>query len=150
MSVKDLTYKCCRCRHQFVESKAGKKPVPKLGPGATQAVCPRCGCKSFYDMTPQFAWCWASGLIEIGDVMPPDSAGGGGAICIATGPKYALKGLIEAVARHGYGASEGKLLVPGVPEAEDQKAKGEALEQFLAWCNKCRKRDGVEFSKAVS
>lgn len=125
----------------------------KTKPGGIQisdTVCPCCGCKTFYDLTPQVAWCWASGLIEIGDVLPPDNAGGGGAIEIARGPKYALKAQLEVVARHGKGQSRGLLLVPGVPEASSQKEKGDALAQWLGWCNKRKSRDGVSFSREVA
>ena len=148
MSFNNTPVKCCRCRHQHTTGQRVDVPSKKfLGLDATDSTCPRCGGKSYYDCTPQVAWCWASGLIEIGDAMPPDAPDGGGAIPIATGPKYALKGRISAVARHGIGASAGKLLVPGVPEAEGMRAKGDALSAFLAWCNKSKPRDGVVFDK---
>ena len=148
MNIFNRPVKCTRCRNQHNEAvripKRNKKFADLV---VNDSTCPRCGGKSFYDMTPQVAWCWASGLIEIGDSMPLKSPDGGGAIQIATGPKYALQGYIETVARHGYGASEGKLLVPGVPEADGMKAKGDALEQWLVWINKCRPGDGMVFSK---
>lgn len=99
-------------------------------------------------MRLQVAWCWASGLIEIGDQAPGDSTDGGGAIVIATGPKSSLKGVLSAVARHGMGASAGKLLVPGVPEAGTQKDAADALSAWLSWCaknNGKKHRDGVQF-----
>lgn len=146
MSALNTSVKCCRCRNLHTAADRVDVPSKKFA-NATESACPKCSARSFYDMTPQVAWCWASGLIEIGDSMPPSSSDGGGAIQIATGPKYALKGYIEHEARHGYGASEGKLLVPGVPEADGMKAKGDALEQWLDWINKRRPRDGVLFSK---
>ena len=63
------------------------------------------------------------------------------------GPKCALKVRLEVMARHGQGASRGKLLVPGVPEADGQQAKGDALAEWLAWCSKSRRSDGVKFSQ---
>ncbi len=147
MSIFSATHmKCCRCRNQHTGADRVDLPSKRFA-GVTESTCPKCGCKSYFDCTPQVAWCWASGLIEIGDAMPPDSPNGGGAISIAKGPKYALKGRMEVVARHGIGASEGKLLVPGVPEADGMHAKGDALSKFLAWCNKSKPRDGVIFEK---
>lgn len=114
--------------------------------GCTEKTCPRCGCKSFYDMTPQVAWCWASGVIEIGDTAPEDSDDGGGAIVIAEGPKSSLRGCLEVMARHAY---DGRLLVPGVPEAETQREAADALGTWLDWCakrNGRRSSDGVTFA----
>ena len=141
--------KCTRCRHEHAEADRISRPRPRRSTSEIQvsdSVCPRCGCKSFFDCTPQVAWCWASGLIEIGDFLPPDAADGGGAIEIARGPKYALKGQIQAVARHGKGAGAGQLLVPGIPEAESQEEKGNALSAWLAWCGKSKRRNGVTFA----
>lgn len=143
----DLLVKCTHCRNKHRESKRVDVRNSKAKHFVTyDSTCPRCGCKSYYDLTPQFAWCWASGLIEIGDEPPADGPEGSGAILIATGPKYALKGFLDAVARHGYGASTGKLLVPGVPEAPDADAALEALEAWLKWCEprKTAKRDGIK------
>lgn len=142
----DIPVKCTRCRHACLESEWVDVPL-KRHPDCTEKTCPRCGCKSYYDCTPQVAWCWASGLIEIGDALPPDTPEGGGAIEIARGPRYALKGQMSAVARHGKGASVGKLLVPGVPEADTEDAKFEALMRWLAWLGKAKERDGVTFAK---
>ena len=147
----DIPIKCTRCRHACMESAWLDVPSKKYG-SCTEKTCPRCGCKSYYDMTPQVAWCWASGLIEIGNHLPASSLDGSGAILIAEGPRYALKGAIDVAARHGKGASEGKLLVPGIPEAENQKAAIRALDQWLDWNRKCRrgKRDGIVWIEAPS
>ena len=142
MSRYDIPVKCARCRHACMESDWIDVPS-KWAAGWTQKTCPRCRCGSFYDMSPQVAWCWSTGLIEIGDSMPADSADGSGAIKIAQGPKYALKDLLEVVARHGY--TKGQLLVPGVPEADTQREKGDALAEWLAWCGKRKNKDGVVF-----
>lgn len=146
-----LRVKCTRCRHTHAESDRVRRPLPRRSTSELQMdewVCPRCGCKSFYDLTPQVAWCWATGLIEIGDAMPADAPDGGGAIEIASGPRYALKGRLSVLARHGQGASVGKLLVPGVPEASGQEAKGDALSAWLKWCGQRKSRDGVVFAAA--
>lgn len=142
MTLANIPVKCTRCRHSCMESDWIDVPSKLFG-GCTQKTCPRCGCKSYYDCTPQVAWCWASGLIEIGDAMPPDGPQGGGAIEIARGPKFALKGQLGVLARHGQGASSGKLLVPGIPEATLRPL--DALAQWLAWCGKRKNRDGVTF-----
>jgi len=98
------------------------------------------------DMRHQVAWCWASGLIEIGEAMPPDDADGGGAILIASGPKALLEQRLNVLARHGKGASAGKLLVPGVPEADTQQHKCDALGAWLAWAAGGSNPEGVVFS----
>ncbi|MHC3433667.1 hypothetical protein [Delftia lacustris] len=135
--------KCTRCRNSHQLWQRPNKPHG-VGSCLSTSVCPRCGGKSYYDCTPQVAWCWASGLIEIGNELPgPD------AIEIARGPQYALQGAISAAARHGQGKSSGKLLVPGVPEATDQMAALEALQQWLTWRSRSRSRDGVVFSKGI-
>lgn len=138
----DILVKCTRCRNEHMESERVRKPRCSI---ASDLCCPRCGGTSFYDMRPQVAWCWASGLIEVGDSMPDDGPDGSGAIQIASGPKAFLTGRLSVVARHGQGASAGKLLVPGVPEADGQTAKVDALVAFLAWCGKGKPRDGVVF-----
>lgn len=144
MSAADIPVKCTRCRHACMESDWLKKPW-KGHADCFEHVCPRCGCKSYYDCSPQVAWCWATGLIEIGDTLPADGPDGGGPIEIARGPKYALKGRLGAVARHGKGGSAGKLLVPGVPEAKPG-AEIDALLDWLDWCGERKSRDGVTFS----
>jgi len=143
----DIPVKCCRCRFEHLESERVQKPPTRGGLGLSVLVCPKCRGESYFDLREQVAWCWASGLIEIGDALPADGPDGGGAIEIARGPKFALKGQLQIVARHGMGLSEGSMLVPGVPEAEDQKAKGNALAAWLAWCNERPARDGVTYSR---
>ncbi len=77
---------------------------------------------------PITAWCWQSGLIEIGRAMPE------GALKIATGLHRDLERVLSVLARHGQGASDGKLLVPGVPETEDGDGKVDALTDWLQEC----------------
>ncbi|WP_413672284.1 hypothetical protein ACEN9H_23490 [Massilia cellulosiltytica] len=139
--VSDIDVQCTRCRNKHKESDRQHKTGSN---GWGQLVCPRCQCTTYFDIRPQVAWCWASGLIETGDVdaMPE------GAILVASGPKAHLHGTISALARIGRGASEGKFLVPGVPELDDQKAKNDALAKWLTWCarnNGHKGRHGVVF-----
>ena len=145
MNRSDIPVKCTRCRHTCMESEWTWVPS-KRHSGCTEKTCPRCGSKTYYDMRPQVAWCWATGLIEIGDAMPSNNPDGGGAIEIARGPRSALEVRLAVAARHGQGASRYKLLVPGVPEAEGQEAKGDALAEWLTWCRKSKRSDGVTFS----
>lgn len=144
--MSDIPVKCTRCRHACMESDWVDVPSKKFG-GCTEKACPRCGCKSYYDCRPQVAWCWASGLIEIGDALPADKPDGSGALQIATGPKYSLEAQVGVMARHGRGDGARKLLVPGVPEAAGQDEAFAALSAWLALSNKRKPRDGVVFSK---
>lgn len=148
MSRVNIPCKCTRCRNKHMETDRIQKPRPQSGGIPTfDLVCPRCGCTSFYDMSPQVAWCWASGLIEIGDALPADKPGGSGALQFASGPKYALKYQVEVMARHGRGDGAGTLLVPGVPEAADQDKAMDALSNWLTLCNRRKSSDGVVFKK---
>ncbi|WP_174866822.1 hypothetical protein [Pectobacterium polaris] len=142
---KNTPVKCTRCRNRHLHSeRLEKRDFKNRAFPIYDLVCPRCDGKNFYDLTPQVAWCWASGLIEIGDVLPTDKTDGSGVIQIATGPKYALKTWLVVVARHGNGESTGKLLVPGIPEAPNGDAALEALDTWLKWCKpKANKRDGI-------
>jgi hypothetical protein len=121
-------------------------PSKQFG-GCTEKVCPRCGCKSYYDQRPQVAWCWASGKIDIGDSMPEPGTDGGGAIKVASGPKSELNLALGVMARHAF--ERGVLLVPGVPEAPDQAAAGDALAEWLKWCQKGGKRTASRWPGVV-
>ena len=77
MSRINISCKCTRCRNQHMEADRVQKLRPSSGSiPMFDLVCPRCGCTSFYDMSPQLAWCWASGLIEIGDALPGNKTDG--------------------------------------------------------------------------
>ena len=89
---------------------------------------------------PVFAWAWQSGLIEFGRKVPE------GALMFATGMDTALQERVGTVARHGQGKSEGKLLVPGVPEAETDFQQVDALIVWTAWC---ARRNGLPESGGV-
>ncbi|SDD57413.1 hypothetical protein SAMN05192589_107146 [Paracidovorax valerianellae] len=150
MSTDATPIKCTRCRHACTRGEWHDVPSKRKGfTRCTEKTCPRCGCTSYYDCTLQVAWCWASGLIEVGDALPPDKPDGSGAIEIAGGPMYALQGHLSAVARHGKGDSTGLLLVPGVPEAEDEGGMVDALDAWLAWCGKRKNSSGVVFVKEL-
>ena len=141
MSDQNRPVQCCRCKNKHMESDRVPKPDAKCS-FLSNMVCPRCGANAYYDLHPMIAWCFASGEIELGESCPD------GAIKFAHGPKSFLKSVISAVARHGYGANAGKLLVPGIPEAESQRAAGNALKAFVDWAAKGRyaKKYGVVFS----
>lgn len=143
MSGIDQPIKCCRCRFEHMESERISKPRAGNAGGLqiSDTHCPRCNGKAFFELREQVAWCWASGLIEFGDAVPKD------AIEIARGPKFALKATLCVLARHGKGESAGCWLVPGVPEAETQEAKGDALSAFLKWCNQRKPKDGIVFAR---
>lgn len=143
MNMLNTPMKCCRCRNQHTAAERVDVPSKKWA-DTTESTCPKCGARSFYDMTPQVAWCWASGLIEFGNELPNADA-----IEIARGPHYAIRGQVGVHARHGYGDNKGKLLVPGVPEAANQLAGLEALDRWLKQINRRKPRDGVIFSKEV-
>lgn len=143
LASSDVDVQCTRCRNKHKESE---RQLQVVGDGRWARVCPRCSCRSFFDIQPQIAWCWQSGLIETGneDALPE------GAILIANGAKAYLTGTISALGRIGRGASEGKFLVPGVPELDDPKAKSDALAKWLTWCarnNGHKGRHAVVFVK---
>ncbi|WP_042885472.1 hypothetical protein [Achromobacter sp. DH1f] len=142
---------CTRCRNVHLESDRIKRAKPSRSIPSIQSYnlcCPRCGGKDYYDMTPQVAWCWASGVIEIGDQETVDQVDDLGPIVIARGPKHALRCRLEVLARHGRCKGVGLLLVPGVPEAETQREADDALAKWLTWCagSRSARRDGVTFT----
>lgn len=84
------------------------------------------------------AFCFASGHIEFGVTVPA------GAVVIARGPATELRKFIETKARHGYRTRRVRgrptkipgtecLLVPGVPEAENQIVGRNALVRWSEW-----------------
>jgi hypothetical protein len=85
------------------------------------------------------AWCWASGLVEFGHVLPDDAQP------IATGPEFNLLKELGAACRHGKGASAGSLLVPGIPEAPNEQEGLRALRAFIQW----RAHSGNNAAKAL-
>lgn len=82
---------------------------------------------------PVYAWAWPSGLIQFGREAPE------GAVKFATGIDTRLIEAVSTLARHGQGSGEGQLLVPGVPEATNQK---KAMDALIAWVDWCAQRNG--------
>jgi len=72
-----------------------------------------------------FAYCWASGQIEIGKTIPE------GALPIARGREKKLKDVISGTARLAY--NNKTWLVPGIPEAKDQLEALRALQRWAIW-----------------
>lgn len=68
-------------------------------------------------------FCYASGHIQFGKTVPD------GALPIASGPGRALRKLIDATARKGWG-DDMPLLVPGVSEAKTHALKLDALHAY--------------------
>lgn len=122
----DILVKCCRCKNQHHYSERSDKPSKKFS-GVTESACPRCSATSYFDMSPMVAYCWPNGLIEFGESIP------GCAIELARGPKSEIKTFFDSVARHGKGASDGALLVPGLPEATTMSRRLGAVVEFLTW-----------------
>lgn len=139
----DRQVQCCRCKHKHRESDRDSQPVRRKSVSSisiSESVCPRCSCKSYYDITPWTAWCWKSGLIELGETAPAGAPDGAGAIVIARGPKSWLEAFVQGAARH---SREGphQLIVPGVPEAIAASEDAlQALIDWLKWCGKSSKR----------
>lgn len=68
--------------------------------------------------------CWRSGEVEVVSHAPA----GHGCITLATGPRARLERVLIAVSRHAYDGVT--LLVPGIPEAEDDDAALAAALEF--------------------
>lgn len=147
--MKDHPIKCTRCKHKCNYSDLEERYSKKYG-GCTELVCPRCGCRSYYDLSPWFAWSWASGLIELGEQPPESAEDGSGCILFARGPRAELEYAVSVLARHGKGDSAGWYLVPGVPEASGRTDAIDAFTQWVDWCMKGNERHakhGVLFSR---
>lgn len=80
------------------------------------------------------AWCWASGVIEIGPQAPAPGAQGDECTVIAHGPTEQLERALRLLANPGLGACRKKLLVPGMAEAGTQQKARTALSDWLDWC----------------
>lgn len=101
--------------------------VPGLQKTAMQAIKRRLKQLEKQQTT---AYCWASGLIEFGNVVPD------GAIPIITGEDEKIRSVIEGTARLSH--DNENLLVPGVPEAASQREGVLALERYVEWLNQHR------------
>lgn len=124
----DRNCQCTRCKNKHLESERISKPR-KGDAGVSEMCCPCCNCRSFYDITPAVAWCWASGEIEYGDVAPASSPDGQKPTVFAHGPHCDLVQKLKAVSRRDIF----RLFVPGVAEAQD--VSGKTLE-FRLWLNR--------------
>lgn len=71
---------------------------------------------------------WRSGRIQVVAKVPL------GACLIMSGPEHKIRRLMQATARHGY--KPGVLLVPGVPEAENDHVAATAMLRFRDWVTK--------------
>ncbi|RAR40305.1 host nuclease inhibitor protein [Pseudomonas sp. MDMC224] len=71
------------------------------------------------------AYCWAGGLIQFGPSVPD------GAIGIARGEEAKVRDVIEVTARHA--KDNERLLVPGVPEAANEREGLAALARYIQW-----------------
>lgn len=95
-------------------------------------------CSSCSPAPQLFAYCWATGRIDFGKVVPE------GAIEMARGTSRRVRREIARTARLAY---DGKtLLVPGIPEAESSNAAVDALGRHLVWL---KQREGQGFTVAV-
>jgi hypothetical protein len=86
------------------------------------------------------AYCWRSGVIEFGTKVPE------GCIEIARGKESVVRKAISATARMAH--DNKTLLVPGVPEAADDQAAGDALAAHLQWLKK-REDRGMRVAMVV-
>jgi hypothetical protein len=80
-----------------------------------------------------FAYCDAGGVIQFGEAVPE------GSLPIVKGEEKDVRELMGVVARHARPRKPGPdqvLLVPGIPEAENQEKAMDALIAFKAWLRK--------------
>lgn len=73
-------------------------------------------------MSPLYVHVFRSGEIDLSSDEVID-----GAICIASGAPDVVRVVVEVLARHGY---DGRLLAPGLPEADSDAAALVALMAF--------------------
>lgn len=76
------------------------------------------------------AYCWRGGIIEFGPRIPD------GALPIDRGTERSVRRRVEPLARRGY---DGRLLVPGIPEAAGDVEALEAYQRFEALIARKRK-----------
>jgi len=72
-----------------------------------------------------YAYCYASGQIACGSSIPD------GALPLGHGKPKQVREWIMAVSRHTY--RKGLYLVPGVPEAPNEKQALKAYQAFIKW-----------------
>lgn len=102
-------------------------------------LCSKCWHRIYasYQADPEIivAFCWRSGLIEFGPFLPM------GANEIACGPVTVIREIAVAWARHS--RPSGDLLVPGVPEAEDEEQALVAFRIFKTGFQERMERRGL-------
>lgn len=88
------------------------------------------------------AFCWRGGVIEFGHRIPD------GALPVDHGTERSVRRRVEPLARHAY---DGKtLLVPGIPEAEDDDAALAAYERFRRVLDRARRNLRLPRDRRVS
>jgi hypothetical protein len=88
-------------------------------------------------MSKTFAVCYASGHIKFEGSVPR------GTLVVATcDDSKKLEEFISGVSRHGY--KLGELFVPGVPEADDDMIRLEALKTFCERIKEPAKKLGIK------
>jgi hypothetical protein len=85
-----------------------------------------------------YALCYPSGEIVFASTY---NAARDPCLPVAHGDERKLKRRIDAVARHAYDGVT--LLVPGIPEAENQSDGVDALLRFQAWIKPFFEKDGL-------
>lgn len=84
----------------------------------------------------EFAYCYASGLISFGPILPP------GTFKLLVSTDFAsckeMHEFLEPKARLAY--DNKTLLVPGIPEAKTRKEKVDAYNKFVEWLNNSKSK----------
>jgi hypothetical protein len=88
-----------------------------------------------------YAYCWATGLIGFGEKLP------NGALPIARGKGKKFKAWVQVKARLAY--DNKTYLVPGIPEAEDDREGIDALIKWCGWLNACQTKQQNEFVEHI-
>ncbi|MGN7832628.1 hypothetical protein ACTJI2_13560 [Pseudoxanthomonas sp. 22568] len=84
------------------------------------------------------AFCWVNGQIEFGRRLPT------GAIEVARGGQDVLEPAVRVLARQGY---DGKtLFVPGIPEAQSEKERLDALLAWMRWAAQTKAARRIHFN----
>ena len=82
------------------------------------------------------AFCWRDGKIGFASRLPK------GAMLLFRGPSEKLRDLLSTKSRHAYDGVT--LLVPGVPEAENEGEAFKAVCRFRAWVRKSPSAEGMK------
>ena len=137
----DRNCQCTRCKNKHLESER-KSVQDKKFSFASDLVCPRCGCKNFYDITPAKAWCRMSGVIGMGTADEQLDPYAGKPILFATGPHCDLTTRLNREAERAMFG----WVVPGMPKAKDEK---DAMVILRLWVNRCSYANGSRLARGV-